>query len=288
MANGLLMFIMLDADATASLSLVISIIGLAVSVISAVAAIAAAVYSRRALGRNESAPVERKIKQPKRAGNRLYDIDSSTPSREEHEATKAPAPAKPPLPIQIETELPPPAETPIQTQTPAPAEIPTPTPGQISTPAPTRIPTEVPAPAPAQAPVLSQPQIPHIPISVEGEAMGEVPLELLVTVQDASVRVTRVERLNQARKLLGASACKATDKPLVFKSILATEKVTQWWSAGESTSDGEDEAKKILRVYLLLDQTKKEVFRDVPVSIGESLRTVGITSLHFWTIKGSI
>jgi hypothetical protein len=270
-----------------TLSLVISIIGLVVSAISAVAAITAAVYSRRALGRNEpAAPVEKKTKQPRRAGNRLYDIGTPTPTREEREAPEVPASVEPPILVQIETELPPPAESPMQTQIPAPAEIPAPTPVQIPTPPPTPIPTEVPPPAPAPPPALAQPQGPHIPISVEGEAMGEVPLELLLTVQDASVRVSRVERLNHAGKTLGSSPCKPTDKPLVFKSILAPEKVTQWWSAGGSNN--ERDAKNILRVYLLLDGSKKEVYRDVPVSIGEDLRNVGITSLIFWTIKGSI
>ena len=116
--------------------------------------------------------------------------------------------------------------------------------------------------------------------------MGEVPLELLLTVQDSSLRISRVERLGKTGKSLGSSPCKATDKALVFKSILAPEKVSQWWNAGASTSEGE--ASNILRVYLLPDESKKEVFRDIPVSIVEGLRNVGIATLVVWTIKGSI
>ena len=116
--------------------------------------------------------------------------------------------------------------------------------------------------------------------------MGEVPLELFLTLQDSSVRVSRVERLGEAGKTLGSSPCKATDNALVFRSILAPEKLRQWWHAGGSASEGE--ARSVLRVYLLLDESGREVYRDMPVSIVEGLRNVGITSLVVWTIKGSI
>ena len=119
-----------------------------------------------------------------------------------------------------------------------------------------------------------------------GEAVGEVPLELLITLQDSSVRVSRVERLNKAGSTLDSSPCKATDNALVFKSILAQEKVRRWWDDGESTSDGE--ARSVLRVYLLLDESGREVHRDVPVTIVEGLTNVGIAPLVVWTIKGSI
>ena len=129
-------------------------------------------------------------------------------------------------------------------------------------------------------------QVQHISISVEGEAMGEVPLELCLTLQDSSIRVSRVETLNEVGKTLSSSPSKATDNALVFKSILTPKKVRQWWSAGESTSEGG--GKSVLRVYLLVDESRKEVFRDIPVSIVEELRSIGIASLVVWTIKGSI
>ena len=129
-------------------------------------------------------------------------------------------------------------------------------------------------------------QAQRVSISVEGESLGDVPLELLVTLQDSSVRVSRVERLTEAGSTLGSSPCKATDSALVFKSILAQEKVRQWWDEGESTGDGK--ARSVLRVYLLLDASGREVYRDVPVSIVEGLRNVGIADLVVWTIKGSI
>ena len=131
-----------------------------------------------------------------------------------------------------------------------------------------------------------QAQAQRVSISVEGEAVGEVPLELLVTLQDSSVRVSRVERLTEAGRSLGSSQCKSTNNALVFKSILAQEKVRQWWDAGESTSDGG--ARGVLRVYLLLDASVREVYRDMPVTIVEGLRNVGIADLVVWTIKGSI
>ena len=129
-------------------------------------------------------------------------------------------------------------------------------------------------------------QVQRISISVEGEAMGEVPLELCLTLQDSSIRVSRVETLNEVGKTLSSSPSKATDNALVFKSILTPKKVRQWWSAGESTSEGG--GKSVLRVYLLVDESKREVFRDIPVSIVEELRSIGIASLVVWTIKGSI
>jgi hypothetical protein len=114
-------------------------------------------------------------------------------------------------------------------------------------------------------------------ISVAGEAVGDVPLELLVTLNDSSVGVSRMERLTEAGSTLGSSPCKATDNALVFKSILAQEKVRQWRDAGESTSDGGTRC--ALRVYLLLDESGREAYRDVPVSIVEGLRNVGIADL---------
>ncbi len=129
-------------------------------------------------------------------------------------------------------------------------------------------------------------QTQRISISVEGEAMGEVPLELCLTLQDSSIRVSRVETLNEVGKTLSSSPSKATDNALVFKSILTPKNVRQWWSTGESTSEGG--GRSVLRVYLLVDEGRREVYRDIPVSIVEELRSIGIASLVVWTIKGSI
>ncbi len=137
-----------------------------------------------------------------------------------------------------------------------------------------------------EEPEALEAQAQRVSISVEGEAVGDVPVELLVTLKDSSVRVSRVERLTEGGSTLGSSPCKATDNALVFKSIFAQEKVRQWWDAGESTSDGG--TRSVLRVYLLLDESGREVYRDVPVSIVEGLRNVGIADLVVWTIKGSI
>ena len=125
-----------------------------------------------------------------------------------------------------------------------------------------------------------------VSISVEGEAFGDVPLEMVITLQNSSVRVCRVERLTETGSNLGSSPCKATGNALVFKSILAPKRVREWWEAGESTSDGG--ARGVLRVYLLLDESGREVYRDLPVSIVEGLRNVGIADLVVWIIKGSI
>ena len=129
-------------------------------------------------------------------------------------------------------------------------------------------------------------QAQRISISVEGDALGEVPLELFLTLQDSSIRVSRVETLNEVGKTLSSSPSKATDNALVFKSILTPKQVRQWWSAGESTSEGG--GRSVLRVHLLVDENRREVYRDIPVSIVEELRSVGITSMVFWTIRGSI
>jgi hypothetical protein len=93
-------------------------------------------------------------------------------------------------------------------------------------------------------------------------------------------------KLWEAGNTLRSSPCKATKNALVFKSILPPEKVSQWWDTGGSTSEGE--ARSVLRVYLLLDESKSEVYRDMPVSIVRGLRNVGIATLVVWTIKGSI
>ena len=292
MANDLLMLIKLDSDTTAFLSLIFSIVGVVVGLVSAGAAITAASYARRAAVRIGLAPVEQDTQYPERASNRIYDIGTPLPPREEQEAPQDQAPTQAEMPILTRVETPIPTRAEIPTQ----AEAPTPTPTPIQIQVPTSVQTETPIPtlteastqvdAPTPTPIQTQAQAQPISISVEGEAMGEVPLELLLTVQDSSLRISRVERLGKTGKSLGSSPCKATDKALVFKSILAPEKVSQWWNAGASTSEGE--ASNILRVYLLPDESKKEVYRDIPVSIVEGLRNVGIATLVVWTIKGSI
>jgi len=308
MANDLLMLIKLDSDTTAFLSLIFSIVGVVVGLVSAGAAITAASYARRAAVRIGLAPVEQDTQYPERASNRIYDIGTPLPPREEQEAPQDQAPTQAEMPILTRVEMPiltrvempilTRVETPIPTRAeiPTQAEAPTPTPTPIQIQVPTSVQTETPIPtlteastqvdAPTPTPIQTQAQAQPISISVEGEAMGEVPLELLLTVQDSSLRISRVERLGKTGKSLGSSPCKATDKALVFKSILAPEKVSQWWNAGASTSEGE--ASNILRVYLLPDESKKEVYRDIPVSIVEGLRNVGIATLVVWTIKGSI
>ncbi|MFP5208912.1 MAG: hypothetical protein ACLGRW_06455 [Acidobacteriota bacterium] len=140
-------------------------------------------------------------------------------------------------------------------------------------------------PEPKEGEALQAPA-PHIAISVEGEAVGDVPVELLLTLQDSSVRVTRAERLSASGRGLGVSPCKATDNPLVFKCMIGQERMRQWRDAGESTED--ERTRSILRVHLLLKEGMKEGHRDVPVSIAEDLRNVGIASLSVWNIKGSI
>ena len=205
------MVIKLEGDAIAFLSLIASIV-------SAVAAIVAAFYSRRAATRDDLPRVEQNTQHLEPASNKVLSIVAPVHPQQEQEAPQA--------------------------------------------------------------------QTERLSIAVAGEAMGEVPLELLLTLQDSSVRVSRVERLSEAGNILGSSPCKATGNALVFKSVLSPEKVRQWWDAGESASEGE--ARSVLRVHLLLDESKREVYRDIPVSIVEGLRNVGIATLVVWTIKGSI
>jgi hypothetical protein len=126
----------------------------------------------------------------------------------------------------------------------------------------------------------------RVSISVEGEAVGDVALELLITLQDSSVRISRVESRTEAGRALGSSPCRSTNNVLVFKSIVTQEKMRQWWDAGELTDD--IGTRGVLRVYVLLDASGKEVYRDVPVTIVESLRNVGIATLVVWTVKGSV
>ena len=217
MANALLVLIKLDTDTIAFLSLVISIVGVVLGLISAVAAISAAFYSKKAATKNDRARVEESTPHLEPVINKVSSIDIPTHSLDERAG--------------------------------------------------------------------SQDQTQPVSISVEGEAMGEVPLELLLTMQDSSFRVSRLERRSEGGKTLGFSPCKATDNPLVFKSILASEKVRQWRDAGESTSGGE--VRSVLRVYLCTNESSREIHRDMPVSIVEGLRSVGIATLVVRTIKGS-
>jgi len=267
MANNLLMLIKLDTDTMAFTSLLVSVVSAVAAIFAAFYANIAAFYAKKAASRNDLTRVEQKTQHVEHFSNRILTIDTPIHPQERQEDSQAQAPQEP-SPAQAEPKTPPAQQETSMAQAQREDS-----------------PAQVERKASQGQREASQAQPQRIPISVEGEAMGEVPLELFLTLQDSSVRVSRVERLGEAGKTLGSSPCKATDNALVFKSILAPEKVRQWWNAGESTSEGE--GRSVLRIYLLLD-SGREVYRDMPVSIVEGLRNVGITSLVVWTIKGSI
>jgi len=270
----LLMLIKLDADTMAFASLLVSIVGALAAILAAFYANIAAFYAKKAATRRDPTRVGQNTQYVEHFSNNILSVDTPIHSQEKQEESQAQAQQEPTHPqperkasqgqreasqVQAEQET-------AQAQVEKKASQ-----GQRD---PTQVQTQ-------REPSQAEPQ--GIAISVEGEAMGEVPLELFLTLQDSSARVSRVERLGGAGKTLGSSPCKSTDNALVFKSILATEKVRQWW---RSTSEGE--SRTVLRVYLLLDESGREVYRDIPVSIVEGLRNVGIATLGVWTIKGSI
>jgi hypothetical protein len=281
MANDLLMLIKLDADTMAFISLLASIVGALAAVFAAFYANIAAFYAKKAATERDLTRVEQNTQQVEHFANKIFSIDTQVQPQAQPEASQAqPQQEAPQLHVHREaSEAQPQQETPpIRVQ----REVSQPQPQQEAPPLPVQ--REAPQAQPHQE--APQPQAQRISISVEGEAMGEVPLELSLTVQDSSIRVSRVEPLNEAGKILSSSPSQATDNALVFKSILTPKKVRQWWSAGESTSEGG--GRNFLRVYLLVDESRKEVYRDIPVSIVEELRSIGIASLVVWTIKGSI
>jgi hypothetical protein len=296
------MLIKLDADTMAFASLLVSIVGAVAAIVASFYANIAAVYARKAAAKRDLTRVEQNTQYVEHFSNKILSIDTPIHAQEKQEDSQAQAQQEPSQPqperkvspaqqeasrvqtqreaspTQVERRISPAQQEAAQVQAQREA-----LPAQVERKASQAQREASPIQAQQEA---SQAQPQRIPISVEGEAMGEVPLELFLTLQDSSVRVSRVERLGKAGKLLGSSPCKATDNAAVFKSILAPEKVSQWWNAGESTSEGE--TRNVLRVYLLLDETGREVYRDIPVSIVNGLRNVGIASLVVWIIKGSI
>jgi hypothetical protein len=247
MANNLLMLIKLDTDTMAFMSLLVSIVGALAAILAAFYANIAAFYAKKAATRRDLTPVEQNTQHVEHFNNKILSID--TQSQPEPQAQRETSQAQP------QQEAP-------QLQVQREASL---------------------AQPQQEAPQL---QAQRISISVQGEAMGEVPLELCLTLQDSSIRVSRVETLNEVGKTLSSSPSKATDNALIFKSILTPKKLRQWWSAGESTSEGG--GRSVLRAYLLVDESRREVYRDIPVSIVEELRSIGIASLVVWTVKGSI
>ncbi len=281
MANNLFMLIKLDADTMAFTSLLVSIIGALAAIGAAFYANIAASYAKKAATKRDLTRVEQDTQHVEHFSNKILSIDTQIQPQARQEAPQARPQQEAPQP-QAQREPPqaqPQQEAPqLQAQREASQA---------------RLQQEAPQPQaqreasqarPQQE--APQPQAQRISISVEGDAMGEVPLELLLTLQDSSIRVSRVETLNEVGKILSSTPSKATDDALVFKSILTPKKVRQWWSSGESASEGG--GRSVLRVYLLVDESKREVYRDIPVSIVEELRSVGIASMVVWTIKGSI
>jgi hypothetical protein len=269
MANILLMLIKLDTDTMAFASLLVSIVGAVAAIFAAFYANIAAFYARRTATyakkvatKDDLTRVEQKTQHVDHFSNKILSIDTPIHPQEKQEGSH----------VQPQPEAPQ-----VQHQPEAPQVQPQ---QEVS-----HVQSQQESPQVQSQQESPQVQSRGIVVSVEGEALGEVPLELFLTLQDSSVRVSRVETVSEAGKTLGSSPCKATDNALVFKSILAPKKVRQWW-AGDSTSEGE--GRSVLRVYLLLNDSGREVYRDIPVSIVEGLRNVGITSLVVWTIKGSI
>jgi hypothetical protein len=270
------MLIKLDTDTMAFMSLLVSVVGAVAAIFAAFYANIAAFYAKKAATKRDLTRVEQNPQDGVHFSNKILSIDTPIHPQEKQEDSQAQA-RQEPSPAQAEQKT-----SPAQQETSMAQAQPEDSPAQVERKASQ---DRADASQVQAQPEDSQAQPQRIPIYVEGEAMGEVPLELFLTLQDSSVRVSRVERLGKAGKTFGSSPCKATDNALVFKSILAPEKVRQWWDAGESTSEGE--GRSVLRVHLLLDESGKEVYRDMPVSIVEGLRNVGITTLVVWTIKGS-
>ena len=263
MANNLLMLIKLDTDTMTFASLLVSIIGAVAAIFAAFYANIAAFYAKKAATKRDLTRVDQNTQHVGHFSNKILSIDTQIQPQAQREASQAqPQQETPQLQVQREASE-------AQTQQEAPQL-------QVQ-----REASE--AQTQQETPQL---QAQHISISVEGDALGEVPLELFLTLQDSSIRVSRVETLNEVGKTLSSSPSKATDNALVFKSILTPKKLRQWWSAGESTSEGG--GRSVLRVYLLVDESRREVYRDIPVSIVDELRSVGIASMVVWTIKGSI
>jgi hypothetical protein len=264
------MLFKLDADTMAFASLLVSIVGAVAAIFAAFYANIAAFYAKKAATKRDLTRVEQNTRDVEHFSNKILSIDTPIHPQEKQEDSQAQARQEPSQP-QPERKLSPtqPEASMAQVQQEA-------SPAQV----------ERKASQDQAQREASQVQAQRLSISVEGEAIGDVPLELFLTLQDSSVRVSRVETLGERGNALSSSPCKATDNALVFKSILAPKKVRQWWSAGASTSEGE--GRNVLRVYLLLDESGREVYRDMPVSIVEGLRNVGIATLVVWTIKGSI
>jgi hypothetical protein len=257
------MLIKLDTDTMAFMSLLVSVVGAVAAVFAAFYANIAAFYAKKAATKDDQTRVEQNTQYVENFSNKILTIDTPIHPHEKQEATQA-------YEKQEATQA---YDKQEATQAQDKQEA-------------TQAQEKQEATQAQEKQEDTQAQEKRISISVKGEAIGEVPLELFLTLQDLSVRVSRVETLSESGKTLGSSPCMATDNALVFKSILAPKKVRQWWDAGESTSDGE--GRSVLRVYLLVDESTREVCRDMPVSIVEGLRNVGITTLVAWTIKGSI
>jgi len=272
MANNFLMLIKLDADTMAFASLLVSILGAVAAIFAAFYANIAAFYAKKAASKRDLTRVEQNTQQVEHFSNKILNIDTPIDPQEKQETPQV-RPQLETLELQPERN----SNKILSVETPIHPLEERETPQAQSRQKDSQVQPQRDA---------SQAQPRRIPISVEGEAMGEAPLELFLTLQDSSVRVSRLEMLSEAGKALGSSPCKTTDNALVFKSILAPKKVKQWWDSAESTSEGE--GRSVLRVYLLLDESGREVYRDMNVSIVEGLRNVGITSLVVWTIKGNI
>jgi hypothetical protein len=281
MANNLLMLIKLDTDTMAFASLLVSIIGAVAAIVAAFYANIAAFYAKKAATKRDLTRMDQNTQHVEHFSNKILGIDTQIQPQAQREASEAqPQQESPQLQPQREDSAAQPQQEAPQLQ--AQREDSAAQPQQEAT----QLQAQREASAAQPQQEVPQLQAQRISISVEGEALGEVPLELLLTLQDSSIRVSRVETLNEVGKTLSSSPSKATDNALVFKSILTSKKVRQWWGAGESTSEGG--GRSVLRVYLLVDESGREVYRDIPVSIVDELRSVGIASMVVWTIKGSI
>ena len=285
-ANDFLMLIKLDADTMAFASLLVSIVGALAAIFAAFYANIAAFYAKKAATMRDQTRVVHNTQHVEHFSNDLLSLGIPRHPQEKQEDLQAPVQQESSQP-RAERRISPAqqeiAHVQAQRETP-PAQAQR----EVSQP---QVERKVP-PAQQKVPQVqaqqeaSQAQPQRIPISVEGESMGEAQLELSLTLRDSSIRISRVETLSGNGKILGSSPCKPTDNALVFKTLLAPERVSKWWDAGGSTSEGE--AESVLRVYLLMGESRSEIYRDMSVSIVRGLRNIGIATLVTWAIKGSM
>ena len=127
----------------------------------------------------------------------------------------------------------------------------------------------------------------RVSIAVEGRSFQDEPLEVHLSLQDVSVRLTHIDMLDENRTLYGTGSC-VNREPDHYIASLDNRKIQNWFNHGAQKGNT---AQLWLRVFMTFEEGG-ESSKDVPVSLLPSraldVRVQPDGASPIWQILGEV